>query len=76
MIRLKTATYHFRSWSLEAVSQELLGEGKAIHNAHDRMDEINAMYHGDKPALAKYNLQDCVLVNRIFKATHLLDFRH
>ena len=32
---LKTATYNFRSWSLESVSQELLGEGKAIHNVHE-----------------------------------------
>ncbi len=71
---LKTATYHFRSWSLESVSQELLGEGKEIHNVHDRMDEINRMYHSDKPSLAKYNLQDCVLVNKIFDHTHLLDF--
>lgn len=71
---LKTATYHFRSWSLESVSQELLGEGKAIHNVHDRMDEINRMYREDKPSLAKYNLQDCVLVNRIFEHTHLLEF--
>ncbi|MEF1291007.1 DNA polymerase II, partial [Vibrio sp. M260118] len=71
---LKTATYHFRSWSLESVSQELLGEGKQIHNVHDRMDEINRMFHHDKLSLAKYNLQDCVLVNRIFTHTHLLDF--
>ncbi|MGR5070349.1 DNA polymerase II [Vibrio alfacsensis] len=71
---LKTATYHFRSWSLESVSQELLGEGKEIHNVHDRMDEINRMYRCDKPSLAKYNLQDCVLVNKIFAHTHLLDF--
>ncbi|WP_391089783.1 DNA polymerase II [Vibrio sp. NH-UV-68] len=71
---LKTATYHFRSWSLESVSQQLLGEGKQIHNVHDRMDEINHMYRHDKPALAKYNLQDCVLVNRIFDHTHLLEF--
>ncbi len=71
---LKTATYQFRSWSLESVSQELLGEGKDIHNVHDRMDEINRMYRYDKPSLAKYNLQDCVLVNRIFEHTHLLDF--
>lgn len=71
---LKTATYHFRSWSLESVSQELLGAGKAIHNVHDRMDEINRMYREDKPSLAKYNLQDCVLVNRIFAHTHLLEF--
>ncbi|EKM23519.1 DNA polymerase II [Vibrio sp. HENC-03] len=71
---LKTATYHFRSWSLESVSQELLGEGKEIHNVHDRMDEINRMYRSDKPSLAKYNLQDCVLVNKVFDHTHLLDF--
>ncbi|MBR9873691.1 MAG: DNA polymerase II [Vibrionaceae bacterium] len=71
---LKTATYHFRSWSLESVSQELLGEGKEIHNVHDRMDEINRMYRSDKPSLAKYNLQDCVLVNKIFDHTHLLAF--
>jgi len=71
---LKTATYHFRSWSLESVSQELLGEGKDIHNVHDRMDEINRMFKFDKPSLAKYNLQDCVLVNRIFEHTHLIEF--
>ncbi|WP_070965479.1 DNA polymerase II [Vibrio sonorensis] len=71
---LKNATYHFRSWSLEAVSQELLGEGKEIHNVHDRMSEINHMFRRDKPALAKYNLQDCVLVSKIFQLTHLLEF--
>ncbi|USD66356.1 DNA polymerase II [Vibrio sp. SCSIO 43136] len=71
---LKTATYHFRSWSLESVSQELLGEGKEIHNVHDRMDEINRMFREDKPSLAKYNLQDCVLVTKIFDKTHLLEF--
>ncbi|WP_341665201.1 DNA polymerase II [Vibrio sp.] len=71
---LKTATFHFRSWSLESVSQELLGEGKKIHNVHDRMDEINQMFLKDKPSLAKYNLQDCVLVNKIFSQTHLLEF--
>lgn len=71
---LKTATYHFRRWSLESVAQELLGEGKQIHNVHDRMAEINHMYRYDKPSLARYNLQDCVLVNKIFLHTHLLDF--
>ncbi|OAN17720.1 DNA polymerase II [Photobacterium jeanii] len=71
---LKTATYNFRSWSLESVSQELLGEGKAIHNVHDRMAEINHMFRHDKLSLAHYNLQDCKLVTRIFEHTHLLDF--
>ncbi|CZF85914.1 DNA polymerase II [Grimontia marina] len=71
---LKTATYSFRSWSLESVSREMFGEGKAIDNPYDRMDSINRMFLDDKPALAKYNLQDCVLVNRIFEQTHLLEF--
>ncbi len=71
---LKAATYTFRSWSLESVSQQLLSEGKSIHNVHDRMAEINHMFRHDKPALAKYNLQDCVLVNRIFQHTHLIEF--
>ncbi|MEZ8081881.1 DNA polymerase II [Enterovibrio norvegicus] len=71
---LKTATYSFRSWSLESVSRTMFGEGKAIDNPYDRMDSINRMFRDDKPALAKYNLQDCVLVNRIFEETHLLEF--
>ncbi|WOC25024.1 DNA polymerase II [Pseudoalteromonas sp. N1230-9] len=71
---LKTATYHFRSWSLEFVSQDLLGEGKIIRNKNDRMEEINEMFRSDKPLLATYNLQDCILVNKIFDKTQLLDF--
>ncbi|RWX57481.1 DNA polymerase II [Photobacterium chitinilyticum] len=71
---LKTATFNFRSWSLESVSQELLGVGKQIHNVHDRMGEINHMFRHDKLSLARYNLQDCKLVSRIFEHTHLLDF--
>ncbi|MDW6092809.1 DNA polymerase II [Vibrio rhizosphaerae] len=71
---LKTATYQFPSWSLESVSQTLLNEGKAIHQVHDRMEEINMMFRHDKTRLAVYNLKDCQLVNRIFAKTHLLDF--
>jgi DNA polymerase-2 len=71
---LKTATYHFSSWSLESVAQELLNEGKSIHDPSDRMGEINRMYREDKQSLAKYNLQDCILVTRIFELTHLIEF--
>lgn len=71
---LKNAGYSFTSWSLESVSQKLLGEGKAIENPYDRMDHINRMFASDKCALAKYNLQDSRLVTRIFAKTHLLDF--
>ncbi|MBD1577058.1 DNA polymerase II [Vibrio sp. S11_S32] len=71
---LKTATYHFNSWTLESVSQQLLGEGKIIHDPFNRMDEINRQFREDKHSLARYNLQDCRLVTRIFDQTHLLQF--
>lgn len=71
---LKSAFWNFSSFSLETVSQELLGEGKAIDNPWDRMDEINRRFAEDKPALAKYNLKDCELVTRIFHKTELMPF--
>ena len=71
---LRSATWSFPSFSLEAVARTLLGEGKAIDNPYDRMDEIDRMFAEDKPALARYNLRDCELVTRIFDATELLHF--
>lgn len=71
---LRSATWSFPSFSLEAVARELLGEGKAIDNPYDRMDAIQRMFAQDKPALARYNLQDCVLVTRIFEKTGLVPF--
>nr|WP_225818675.1 DNA polymerase II [Providencia vermicola] len=71
---LKNATWHFASFSLEFVAQALLGEGKAIDTPYDRMDEINRRFAHDKPALAHYNIQDCILVHRIFEKTDLMAF--
>ncbi|TAA43644.1 DNA polymerase II [Corallincola spongiicola] len=71
---LKTATYSFDSFSLEAVAQTLLGKGKLADNVADRMAEIDHNFHHDKPALAAYNLEDCRLVSEIFEHTQLLDF--
>jgi DNA polymerase-2 len=71
---LRSATWSFPSFSLEHVSQSLLGEGKAIDNAYDRMDEIDRMFAEDKPALARYNLKDCELVTRIFDKAGLMTF--
>ncbi len=56
------------------MARELLGEGKAIDNPWDRMDEIDRRFHEDKPALAIYNLQDCELVTRIFHKTEIMPF--
>jgi len=71
---LKSAFWNFESFSLEAVSRELLGEGKAINNPWQRMEEINQRFAEDKPALAHYNLKDCELVTRIFQHTELMPF--
>lgn len=71
---LRSATWSFPSFSLENVAQTLLGEGKAIDNPYQRMDDINRMFAEDKPALARYNLKDCELVTRIFAKTELIDF--
>ncbi|WP_245391857.1 DNA polymerase II [Salinicola aestuarinus] len=71
---LKSATWNFPSFSLESVAQTLLGEGKAIDNPYQRMEDINRMFAEDKPALARYNLKDCELVTRIFSHTGILAF--
>ena len=71
---LRSALWSFASFSLEAVSQELLGEGKAIGDEYDKMAEIERRYQEDKPALAVYNIRDCELVLRIFEKASLLQF--
>jgi len=71
---LKAAVWSFPSFSLETVSQALLGEGKAIGDDYDKMAEIERRYQEDKPALALYNIRDCELVLRIFEKAKLLQF--
>ena len=71
---LKTATYHFASFSLDFVGHSLLGRGKHTDDVHNRMAEINHNFKHDKPALAAYNLEDCRLVSDIFEHTQLLEF--
>jgi DNA polymerase-2 len=71
---LKGATYQFESYSLEYVSQQLFKRGKLIHQPNDRGAEIQRLYREDKPALARYNLEDCKLVWDIFEETRLLEY--
>lgn len=70
---LKNATYHFDSFSLANVSHKVLGEEKLI-KSNNRLSEIVRQYNEDKLALAAYNRQDCVLVNRIFDKLKLIEF--
>ncbi|MCF2948757.1 DNA polymerase II [Paraglaciecola aquimarina] len=71
---LKTATYQFDSFSLENVSQNLLGVGKDTENVDDRLAQIQYDFLHNKVKLAKYNLQDCELVLQIFAHTKVLEF--
>lgn len=71
---LKTATYQFESFSLEFVAQALLGKGKDTEDVDNRVDTITHDFRHNKVKLAKYNLQDCVLVLEIFEQTRLMDF--
>ncbi len=71
---LKSATYQFDSYSLEFVSQAFLGKGKQTEDVDNRLDEINHNFKYNKVKLAKYNLQDCILVIEIFEKTKLLQF--
>jgi DNA polymerase-2 len=52
---------------LEAAAQELLGEGKAIDTSRDKITEIERMFREDPLALARYNIQDALLVTRIME---------
>ena len=76
---LKSATYNFPSFSLEAVGQTLLGRGKLIdsNDIHDpfyKAKEIRRQFHEDKRLLAAYNLEDCQLVWDIFEKANLVNF--
>lgn len=70
---LKAANFQFESFSLQFVSEALLGEGKLLHGK-DRGKDISRLFSDDKIALAEYNLQDCKLVWEIFERKKLLHF--
>ncbi|MFO0676264.1 MAG: DNA polymerase II [Polyangiaceae bacterium] len=72
---LRSATWSFERYTLEAVSRELLGRGKKIEKGpRDAVDEILRMLAEDREALAVYNLEDCRLVEAIFAKADLLAF--
>jgi len=71
---LKAGFWSFESFSLENVSQQLLGTGKLIQSDTSKMHEINRLFREDKPQLADYNIKDCELVLRIFDKANLIPF--
>lgn len=74
---LKNATYSFERYSLEHVSQALLGRGKLVEQRstkQEKIDEIRRMAREDQRALAVYNLEDARLVADIFEKIGLVSF--
>jgi DNA polymerase-2 len=71
---LRSAAWYMDSYSLEAVSQALLGRGKAIEDSDDRVGEIERLYREDPIALYTYNREDAQLVLDIFKTADLWGF--
>ena len=72
--QLKNASWQFESYSLEFVSQAMFSEGKLITNEHNKGLEIKRQFEQDPVSLARYNLQDCVLVERIFHKAQLIEY--
>ena len=71
---LRAAFWSFESFELEHVSQAMLGRGKDMSPGVDRLAEIRRLYREDPVGLARYNLEDCRLVEEIFEHAHLVDF--
>jgi len=75
---LKGATWHFESFSLEYVSNQMLDRGKLLGQQMDeglnRGEEIQQVYREDPRRLAEYNLEDCKLVWDIFEHAQLLHY--
>lgn len=70
---MRAAFYQFESWKLDSVANELLGIGKDIEETGlAKVAEIERRFREDKPALAKYNLLDCVLVTDVMEKAGLI----
>ena len=71
---MRDCGYKFDNYALETVAQSLLGEGKIITSSkEDKIAEIEDFFENDKDMLGKYNIQDCVLVTRIFNHVDMIE---
>ena len=64
--------FSFPNFKLETVSQAILQTGKLIASNHNKISEIERQFREDKPSLARYNLEDCVLVTQIYEKVSLI----
>ena len=59
-------------YSLSTVAHTILGRNKLIEKTgREKVSEITRLFHEDKPALARYNLEDARLVHEIFEKLSL-----
>ncbi|MEW5815881.1 MAG: DNA polymerase II, partial [Spirochaetota bacterium] len=70
---LRAGFFSFDNYRLNTVAQAVLGRGKEITSDKEKVDEIERRFMEDKTALARYNLEDCLLVTEIFQKTGILD---
>ena len=70
---IRGAFVRFDDYSLDAVSREVLGEGKALEgDAHDRVGEIMQRYEEDLPGFALYARTDARLALEIAEKLNLI----
>lgn len=70
----KSNFYSFENFKLDTVAHEVLGTGKDIEGSGmEKVAEIERRYREDRVALARYNLLDAELVNRVVLKTGLFD---
>ena len=62
----------FESYTLEAVSQEILEKGKLI-KGKERHTDIEKYYKENQQKLVDYNLMDCQLVIEILEKTNMIE---
>ena len=72
-VALRSSFFTFEDYRLETVAQEMLEEGKTITPDQNKVEEIERLFAEDKAKLAKYNLNDAVLVTNIFKKAGLIE---
>ncbi len=69
---LRGAFLRMESWGLNAVAQQVLGEGKTMHG-QGRAEDILDAFHHDRPKLVQYNLVDARLVIDILQRLRLVN---
>lgn len=69
---LRGCGFSFPNFKLETVARSLLHTGKLIASDHNKVSEIERQFREDKESLARYNLEDCVLVTDIFEKVQLI----